>query len=109
MLDLDQPESKKMMEACFLIDEISKSYSGILHSDSSQREFLFGSYRLKLGQVGLLADEILPADKRELANHNIKLLYKILTGQVSATEEDFSKIEELLNVLSNDCFSCWCI
>ncbi|TQV88280.1 hypothetical protein [Aliikangiella coralliicola] len=109
MLDLDQPGARKILDACCLIEELQNSFAGIVEFEGEKRDDLFSKNRLKLGELGLLADELLPQDKRKLANHNIKLLYKVLTGQITSNKEDFEKIESLLNELSDDCFSCWCI
>jgi len=109
VLDLDHPESRKVIEACFLIEELSSCYPDILKLQGTELDSLFGGCRLKLGKLGLLADELLSEERSELANKNVQLLYKALTGQVSITEKDFDKIDGLLNQLSNKCFSCWCI
>lgn len=109
MLDLEQPEAKKIIKACYLIEALSKSFTIILSLDGEEKEKLFGKNRVLLGKLGLLADDILDSDKKELANKHIMLLYKALTGEISATEQDADKVARLLNGLSDDCFHCWCI
>ena len=109
MLDINQPESQRIIEACLLIDELFRDYPNLIKINGAEFESFYGMNRIKLGRLGIIADQILPGNKLELANTNIRLLYKVLTGQLEVTEKDFSKIESLLKQLSNECFSCWCI
>ena len=109
MLDLDSPESKKIIEACFLLEEIGGSYKEIVALEGKAQEVVFGRNRVKLGRLAILAESLLAPNQLEAADTNIKLLYKALTGQVSITEQDFKKIESLLSQLSNESFGCWCI
>ncbi|MFM2479705.1 hypothetical protein [Celerinatantimonas sp. MCCC 1A17872] len=109
MIDIEQPESDKIIHGCRIIDELLKTFEQITSLDSQALQRLHQTNKQKLGMLSLYADAVLTEHKKAQANRNIMLLYKPLTGQVTVTKEDFPKIQELLEQLSHECFCCWCI
>lgn len=116
MIEIEQPESDKIIHRCRIIDELLKTFEQMTSLDSQALQRLHQTNKQKLGMLGLYADAVLTEHKKAQANRNIMLLYKPLTGQdkpltgqVAVTKEDFPKIQELLEQLSHECFCCWCI
>lgn len=63
--DINSPESKMLIEACGLISEIRGSFTALTSMSDEQLKSQYGAYRVKLGQLALIAEKLLRPTQRE--------------------------------------------
>ncbi|UOD31721.1 hypothetical protein INH39_08585 [Massilia violaceinigra] len=109
MLD-NSPESRTLINACWLIEEMQNELRHVLSFSGDQRSRWHAQNEVRLAQLLQFAEQArLSGDTYERIRKNVCMLYKPLTGAVEISADDIGRISALLREIDNEGFCCWTI
>ncbi|NHZ34445.1 hypothetical protein [Massilia rubra] len=109
MLD-NSPESKSLINACFLIEKLQNELNTMLSFSSDQLSRWHSQNEVRLALLLQFAEQArLPEESYERIQKNVCMLHKPLTGAVDISADDIGRISALLREIDNEGFCCWMI
>ncbi|NHZ98097.1 hypothetical protein [Massilia sp. CCM 8734] len=106
MLD-NSPESKILINACFLIEKLQNELNNILSFSSDQLSRWHSQNEVRLALLLQFAEQTrLPEESCERIRKNVCMLHKPLTGAVDISADDIGKTSALLREIDNEGFCC---
>lgn len=109
MLD-NSPESRALITACFLLDEMQSELKDVLSFTENQRTQLQSKNEVRLALLLQAAERVqLHQVSYERIKKNFCMLHKPLTGAVEISTHDVEGISAVFSDMDNNGFCCWMI
>ena len=109
MLD-NSPESRALVDACFLIEKLLGELSAMQSYSSDQLSRWHSQNELRLALLLQFAEQArLPEESRDRILKSVCMLHKPLTGAVEISADDIGRISALLCNIDSQGFCCWVI